>query len=194
MLRKTFIIIPIVLLALTGCSTRSKETAGTVPQSPAVGAPSAGAAGQDTATPAACPTKATRKLAKTRFVSNAGLAAGAFKRYIYAPYQKGSFKSGAPKQKRSIVKAAAAGLFVLDQLRRAKANAQADPTLCKALVTPLTTLSSSMSGLVGKLKQGQVDPTDIATTSGGVEGFRRVAGGAGAGFKDKDVPSNMIGG
>jgi hypothetical protein len=194
MLRKTFVIIPIILLALSGCSSKAKDVAGTG-AAPTVGAPAAPAATPTgTATPTACPTAQTRKFAKTRFITNAGLAAGAFKRYIYSPYRKGTFKSGAKGQKRSIVKAAAAGLFVLDQLRRAKANVQGDPSLCKVLSAPLQNLSSLMKGMVGKLKRGEVDPSAIGATSGALEATRGTAGGAGAGFKDKNVPSNMIGG
>jgi hypothetical protein len=194
MLRKTFIIIPIILLALSGCSSKSKEAAVTG-AAPTVGAPAAPAATPtDGATPQACPTAATRKFAKTRFIANAGLAAGAFKRYIYTPYRNGSFKSGAKGQKRAIVKAAAAGLFTLDQLRRAKANVQADPGLCKVLSAPLTHLTAVLGGLVAKLKRGEVDPTDIGSASGALEATRGAAGNAGAGFKDKNVPSNMIGG
>jgi len=194
MLRKTFVIIPIILLALSGCSSKSKDAA--VPgAAPTVGAPAAPAATPtDTATPHACPTAQTRKFAKTRFITNAGLAAGAFKRYIYSPYRKGTFKSGAKGQKRAIVKAAAAGLFTLDQLRRAKANVQADPTLCKALSAPLQHLSTTMKGLVDKLKRGEIDPATIGAASGALEQTRGSAGSAGAGFKDKDVPGNMIGG
>jgi hypothetical protein len=194
MLRKTFVIIPIILLALSGCSSKSKDAAVTG-AAPAVGAPTAPAATPtDTATPTACPTTHTRKFAKTRFITNAGLAAGAFKRYIYTPYRNGSFKSGAKGQKRAIVKAAAAGLFTVDQLRRAKANVQADPTLCKTLSAPLTHLSGLMAGMVAKLKRGEVDPTSIGSASGALEQTRGTAGSAGAGFKDKDVPANMIGG
>lgn len=194
MLRKTFVIIPIILLALSGCSSKSKDAAVTG-AAPTVGAPAAPAATPtDTATPRACPTAQTRKFAKTRFITNAGLAAGAFKRYIYSPYRKGTFKSGAKGQKRAIVKAAAAGLFTLDQIRRARANVQADPTLCKALSAPLQHLSTTMKGLVDKLKRGEVDPATIGAASGALEQTRGSAGGAGAGFKDKDVPGNMIGG
>jgi hypothetical protein len=194
MLRKTFVIIPIILLALSGCSSKSKDATETG-AAPTVGAPAApGATPADTATPQACPTAQTRKFAKTRFITNAGLAGGAFKRYIYSPYRKGSFKSGAKGQKRAVVKAAAAGLFSLDQLRRAKTNVQADPTLCKALSAPLRNLSTAMKGLVDKLKRGEIDPSSIGAASGALETTRGTAGNAGAGFKDKDVPANMIGG
>jgi hypothetical protein len=199
MLRKTFVIIPIVLLALAGCSNKSKDAAVTGAQgqpSSSVGAPAGPpvAPPAATATPMSCPTAATRKFAKTRFIANAGLAAGAFKRYIFTPYQKGSFKGGAQGQKRAIVKAAAAGVFALDQLRRAKANVEADPGLCKVLAAPLSNLMSTLKNTVGKLKRGEADPATIGATSGALEQTRGAAGGAGAGFKDKNVPANMIGG
>lgn len=197
MLRKTFVIIPVILLALGGCSNKSKEAAvsGAAPTVGAHAAPAAPATTPATgATPAVCPTAQTRKFAKTRFISSAGLAAGAFKRYIYTPYRNGSFQSGAKGHKRAIVKAAAAGLFSLDQLRRAKANVQADPSLCKVLSAPLQNLSTRMKGLTDKFKRGEVDPSAIDGASGALEQTRGTAGSAGAGFKDKNVPSNMIGG
>jgi hypothetical protein len=194
MLRKTIVIIPIILLALNGCSSKSKDTAATGAQGTSIGAPAATPTPAGSPSPGACPTAATKKFAKTRFIANAGLAAGAFKRYIYTPYRDGKFKSSASGHKKAIVKAAAAGLFTLDQLRRAKANIQADPTLCRTLRAPVEKLSVIMSGLVAKLKKGEVDPTDLAAGAGGIEGFRKAAGSAGAGFKDKDVPAGMVGG
>jgi hypothetical protein len=195
MLRKTFVIIPIILLALSGCSSKSKDAAVTgaattasAPTAPATAPADSGA------TPVACPTAQTRKFAKTRFITNAGLAAGSFKRYIYDPYRKGTFKSGADGRKRAIVKAAAAGLFTLDQLRRARANVHADPTLCKTLSAPMQRLGDLMKGMVDKLKRGEVDPSSIGGAAGALEQTRGAAGSAGAGFKDKNVPSNMIGG
>ncbi|MCO6010111.1 hypothetical protein NE236_34605 [Actinoallomurus purpureus] len=188
-----------MLLALSGCGGGTKSRPAV--QAPANGAPTGapgvsgapGAYGQ-TATPAACPAKATRKFAKTRFITNAGLAAGTFKRYIYTPYKNGAFKGGAPKRKRAIVKAAAAAVFAFDQLRRAKTNAQSDPTLCKVLIGPIDKLSASMKDLAGKLKGGQADPAEIGSVAGGIEGFRKDAGGAGAGFQDKAPPASAVGG
>jgi hypothetical protein len=195
MLRKTFVIIPIILLALSGCSSNKSKDAAATGAAPTVGAPAAPAAPPtNTATPQACPTAHARKFAKTRFITNAGLAAGAFKRYIYTPYRSGAFKSDAKGHKRAIVKAAAAGAFALDQLRRAKTNVQADPTLCKTLSAPLQGLGATMSGMVDKLRHGQADPASIGATSGALEQTRGTAGSAGAGFKDKEVPSSMIGG
>lgn len=191
MLRKILVIVPITLLALAGCtSSNDAPVSGSEQAGPTIGAP---APSPTSPTPAACPTAQTRKLAKTRFIANAGLAAGAFKRYVYDPHKAGKFKSEAPGRKAALVKAAAAGLFIADQLRRARANVQADPTLCRSLREPLDRLSTLVSGLGDKLKRGNVDVTDIAAVSGGLEGFRRTAGSAGAGFTNKNVTPNMIG-
>ncbi|MGH3391477.1 MAG: hypothetical protein ACRDOO_21620 [Actinomadura sp.] len=193
MLRKSFVIMFIVPLALCSCGGRATETLRPGARPSTVGAAPPGAYAEST-TPAACPTKATRKFAKTRFVANAGLAAGAFKRYIYTPYRNNAFKSGAPDQKKAIIKAGLAGAFALDQLRRAKNNVMADPTLCKVLAGPVTKLSALTKSMVDKLKKGQIDPSDIGSVSGGIEGFRKTAGGAGAGFKDRTPPAGVIGG
>jgi hypothetical protein len=193
MLRRSFVVIimSIVPLALCSCGGRTTETLrpGVPP-----GAYVEPAAPTASATPAACPTKPTRKFAKTRFVVNAGLAAGAFKRYIYTPYRNNAFKAGAPDQKKAIIKAGVAGVFVLDQLRRAKNNVMADPTLCKALAGPITKLSALTKTMVDKLKKGQFDPSDIGSVSSGIEGFRKTATGAGAGFKDQAPPAGVVGG
>lgn len=196
MLRTYSVVISVMMLALTACGSHSAQTMRPEAPKAATSAPAAAAPGAEgeTAAPAACPTKATRKFAKTRFVVNAGLAAGAFKRYIYTPYRNNAFKQGAPGRKRAIVKAAAAAVFVLDQLRRAKTNVQADPTLCKALTGPLGKLSMAATALVAKLKKGDADPTQIGSFDSGLEGFRKDAGGAGAGFQDRTPPAGAIGG
>jgi hypothetical protein len=191
MLRKTIAVVPTILLALAGCTTSNDRPVTSEQGGPTIGAPAAPSAGATT--PAACPSAPARAYAKTRFAANAGLAAGAFKRYIYTSHKEGRFKAGTPGHKTAVVKAAAAGLFATDQLHRARANAQADPALCRALGGPLDKLTATVSGLAGKLKRGQVDANDIAAVSGGLDGFRRTAGSAGAGFKAKDVPAGMIG-
>jgi hypothetical protein len=56
-----------------------------------------------------CPTSSTVKFAKTKFVADAALAGGAFKRYIYTPAKDGKLKKGASGRVLALVKAAAAG-------------------------------------------------------------------------------------
>lgn len=187
MRRTTFLVIPVMLLALAGCggSKDATKTASGASASPGVVATTSTGA-TATANPADCPTSNTRKLAKTRFVANAAIAAGAFKRYLYKPYQAGTFKSGASGRKKAIVKAGVASVVIVDQLRRAKNNVEANPTLCKVLKAPLTKLTATMSALVNKAKQGELDPSELTSAQGALEQFRKDATSAGAGFKDKN--------
>lgn len=183
MLRRSFVVIPILVLAFSACGTATKA--------PDAAGPAVGAVPEPQLT---CPASPTRRFAKTRFVTNAGLAAGAFHRYIYKPFRNGAFNSGAHGHRRAMAKAALAGAFALDQLRRAKNNVQANPRLCRTLSAPMSRLSSSISGTTDNMRRGRADPSQITSTSGALEGFRSDAGRAGAGFNDKNVPPSMIGG
>ncbi len=57
------------------------------------------------------------RFAKTKFVFHAGLAFGAFHRYIYKPFRAGSF-SRPLSHKKALLKAAVAALFVATRSRR----------------------------------------------------------------------------
>ena len=72
--------------------------------------------------------------AKTKFVLHAGLAFGAFHRYIYKPFRSGGF-TPALKHKLAIVKAGAAALFAYHEIKIALVDAQSSATLSK-LVSP----------------------------------------------------------
>ena len=84
-------------------------------------------------------------LAKTKFVLHAGLAFGAFHRWIYKPLKAGELTHPL-SHKLATAKAAVAAVFVYHQLKLALADAQADPTLSH-LVAPITALQNKMSGL-----------------------------------------------
>jgi hypothetical protein len=179
MFRKA-LVIPVLILALTSCGgTKDATTVGT-------GATVSAAAGA-TSTPGAagCPTSATKKFAKTRFVADLGLAFGAFNRYILKPYKAGTFKKGTSGRTKALVKAAAAGAFALNRLNAARRLVNNDPGLCRTLKAPLNALWSQLSGLTGKLKSGNLDPTEIAGTSGSIEGIRQNASQGGVSIKDK---------
>ncbi|MGW1988387.1 hypothetical protein ACWCPJ_39140 [Streptomyces collinus] len=100
-----------------------------------------------------------QKFAKTRFVANAGLAAGAVYQWIYKPYKAGKFKKGAHGRKLTLVKAALAGAFAYNRLKAAVHNAQGDPTLSKALA-PITAGINSLKNLPAKLRKGDGSAAD----------------------------------
>lgn len=63
---------------------------------------------------------AKQKLAKTRFVANAGLAAGATYQWIVKPYRNGKFKKGADGRTFALVKAGLAGAFAYNRLKHSR--------------------------------------------------------------------------
>ena len=112
---------------------------------------------------ASCPTDGnTRAFAKTRFVADIGLAAGTFHRWIYKPYQAGTFKKGAEGRNTAIVKAVATAALDAKLINNAYKNVEANPTLCKSLKGPLGKLKDSVNSMEDGLKSG--DLSSIATT------------------------------
>jgi len=179
MFRKLSVILVIVLLAFTAaCSSKSSSTnAASAGAGPSVVA---------TASPGACPTKNTESFAKTKFVADVALAGGAFKRYIYTPAKAGKFQKGAKGKVLALVKAAAAGAFVINRLDAAKNAAQANPTLCKVLAAPVAKFSAAVSGLVGKAKGGvgTINPADVDSGNSFLSNVHSAASQGGAAFTD----------
>ncbi|MGW1210342.1 hypothetical protein ACWD5F_11985 [Streptomyces sp. NPDC002499] len=120
------------------------------------------AAADQAATPSPSTSAQRQKFAKTRFVANAGLAAGASYQWIVKPWKAGKFKKGAKGRKFALVKAGLAGAFAYNRLKAATRNAKGDPTLSKA-VAPLTAGIDSLKDLPSKLRKG--DSTDSVAGS-----------------------------
>ena len=179
MFRKLSVILVIGLLAFTAaCSSKSSSTnAASAGAGPSVVA---------TASPGACPTKNTESFAKTKFVADVAIAGGAFKRYIYTPAKAGKFKKGANGKVVALVKAAAAGAFVINRLGAAKSAAEANPTLCKLLAQPIAKFSAAVSGLVRQAKggAGSINPSDVNSGNGFLSDLHNAASQGGAAFTD----------
>jgi hypothetical protein len=174
MFRKAAIVLAMVLLAFTAACSSSKSSSSSAVAS------SGAAVGASTT----CPTSNTKSFAKTRFVADAGLAGGAFKRYIYTPAKEGKFSKGAPGRVRALVKAGAAGAFAINRLDAAKSAAEANPTLCKLIIAPMASLRSSITGLISKSRTGNLTSSDVTSTNNLLEGFRSASTSGGAGFTD----------
>ena len=145
-------------LAIAGCGSSSSSSAGQAP---------AGSGG----------TTSTTKFAKTKFVLHAGLAFGAFHRWIYKPAKAGEL-SHPLEHKLTTLKAALAAAFVYHELKLALADAQADPTLSK-LVAPITALQNKFHDLVGSVKSGGASASDVAGLDGPISSIKDQAAGAG---------------
>ncbi|MFF2851481.1 hypothetical protein ACFVT5_34890 [Streptomyces sp. NPDC058001] len=141
----------------------------------------------DAASPTASDTAERQKLAKTRFVANAGLAAGATYQWIVKPYRAGTFKSGAKGRKVALVKAGLAGTFAYNRFKAASRNAQGDPTLAKA-VAPLTAGIESLKSLPSKLRKGESTDSVVNSFDQVVGQVKGAGKSAGAEVTDK-VPS-----
>ncbi|MFH9068544.1 hypothetical protein [Streptomyces alboflavus] len=128
-----------------------------------------------------------QKLAKTRFVANAGLAAGATYQWIVKPYRAGKFTAGADGRRFALVKAGLAGAFTYNRLKAALRNAKADPTLAKA-VAPLTAGIDALKDLPSKLRKGDSTESVVKSFDGAINEVKDAGKGAGAEVRDR-VPS-----
>ncbi|MFF9064779.1 hypothetical protein ACF09E_05390 [Streptomyces sp. NPDC014891] len=153
----------------------------------------AGCGGDDTqntssaATPTASASFEQQRLAKTRFVANAGLAAGATYQWIVKPYRAGKFKKGADGRTLALVKAGLAGAFTYNRLKAATNNAKGDPLLSKA-VAPLTAGIDSLKDLGTKLRKGEAGDADVGAFENIINSVKDAGKSAGAEVVDK-VPS-----
>jgi hypothetical protein len=119
----------------------------------------------------------TTKFAKTKFVLHAGLAFGAFHRWIYKPAKAGTLRHPF-EHPLTAAKAALAAAFVYHELKLALADAQADPTLSK-LVAPVTALQDKLHALAGSVKSGGASPTDVSGLESAISSIKDQAAGAG---------------
>ncbi|MCX5390397.1 hypothetical protein [Streptomyces sp. NBC_00094] len=138
-------------------------------------------------TPTSTGTFEQQKLAKTRFVANAGLAAGAAYQWIVKPYRAGKFTKGADGRTFALVKAGLAGAFTYNRLKAAVNNAKGDPLLSKAVV-PLTAGIESLKDLGTKLRKGEVGAADVGAFESVINSVKDAGKSAGAEVVDK-VPS-----
>jgi hypothetical protein len=144
----------------------------------AVGCGSSSSSPSSAAAPAATTaTTSTTHLAKTKFVLHAGLAFGAFHRWIYKPAKAGDLNHPLA-HKLTTVKAAIAAAFVYHELKLALADAQTDPTLSK-LVAPITDLQNKLHGLAGSVKSGGASTADVAGLDSTVSSIKSQAAAAG---------------
>ncbi|WP_433331518.1 hypothetical protein [Spirillospora sp. CA-294931] len=184
MLRKLIVLLVMLSLVLTSaCGSDDKKASRS-----GAGA-TASQAGGGTASPDVCPSEATKKFAKTRFVADAGLAFGAFHRWIYKPYKEGTFQKGAEGRTKAMVKAAAAGAFTVNRLNAARKMVNADPKLCGALKKPLDGLMTKLKTLPDKLKSGNINPAEIGSVGGAIDAFKSDASKSGNDIKERTPPN-----
>ncbi len=151
-------VVSVLTLAVVGCGSSKSSTS-------------------SAAAPASATSTATTHLAKTKFVLHAGLAFGAFHRWIYKPAKAGDL-SHPLEHKLTTIKAALAAAFVYHELKLALADAQANPTLSK-LVAPITALQNKLHGLAGSVKSGGASASDVSGLDSSVSSIKSLASSAG---------------
>lgn len=108
----------------------------------------------------------TTHFAKTKFVLHAGLAFGAFHRWIYKPYRAGVL-SHPLSHKLALLKALAAGAFVIHEVKLARADA-AQSRLLSHVVLPLVALGSSVAAIRAALSHHQVNAAQINSANSSI--------------------------
>jgi hypothetical protein len=164
---RAVVVLVLPLLVIAGCGPTS-STSSAPPAGPATS--SATADPSSSASDAApvdggCPATATTSFAKTKFVLHAGLAFGAFHRYLWKPYRAGTFGKGASGRVTAFVKGGLAALFVKREVRLASEDVKADPTLCRAIAAPLASIGNDVQGAVDRLKGGDASGLDRVDSS-----------------------------
>ncbi|MFE5967202.1 hypothetical protein [Streptomyces sp. NPDC056463] len=134
-----------------------------------------------------------QRLAKTRFVANAGLAAGATYQWIVKPYRDGKFKKGTEGRTFALVKAGLAGAFAYNRLKAATENAKGDPLLSKA-VAPLTAGIDRLKDLGTKLRKGEASEADVGAFEDVITDVKDAGRSAGAVVTDKVPSTSQLGG
>ena len=183
-MRKITALFLLLTLLVTGCAS-SSSTAGS-PAAVAASATSAVAAAAASATTSgaaasdsACPTSNTTSFAKARFVADLGGAAFALRRYVYEPYKAGKFTKGASGRTVALVKATAAAASSVHLLKNAAANAKANPTLCKTIAGPLSSLITAVSGLSSSALSGGGSAGILGGLGGTLTGLLAKSGSGG---------------
>jgi predicted Abi (CAAX) family protease len=161
----------VIALAAAGCGAGSSSTA-------AGGATAGGATA----------TTSTVHFAKTKFVLHAGLAFGAFHRYIYKPLKQGEFSGGLFHHKLATIKAALAAAFAYHEVKLALADARASKLLSSVL-SPLLHLQTSLSSLVTSLRHGDVSPSAIGSANATAAQASQAGAKAGQPITDQPTPS-----
>ncbi|MEV8536557.1 hypothetical protein [Streptomyces sp. NPDC051211] len=157
------------------------------------GATACGGDGAKEAGPTPVNSAEQQKFAKTRFVANAGLAAGATYQWIIKPYREGKFKQGADGRTLALVKAGLAGAFTYNRLKAAVNNAKGDELLSKA-VAPLTDGIESLKNLGTKLRKGEATDADIGNFEKMINDVKTAGASAGAEVKDQVPSTSQLGG
>ncbi len=124
---------------------------------------------------------------------HAGLAFGAFHRWIYKPLKNGTFSGGVFKHRLALVKAGLAGLFAYHELKLALQDAKASPKLQK-LVAPVTALGDMLKSIGNRAKSGNIDPSTNTSANGDVTSLSGLTKQAGISITPQEPSASAFAG
>jgi hypothetical protein len=125
-------------------------------------------------------------LAKTKFVLHAGLAFGAFHRYIYKPFRAGKLSGGLLHGAGAKIKAALAAAFAFHEVRLALDDARSSKLLSRVL-SPLLALQTKLSSMESGLRHG--DTSQVSAANAAADSAGSAARAAGQPISDQPTPS-----
>jgi hypothetical protein len=127
---------------------------------------------------ASAPPANTATSAERGFATHAGLAFGAFYRFIYAPYTAGAFRPAAANRA-ALTRAALAAAYVDAQVEQATAAASGSAALAK-LIPPLKVLDEGFRSALVQLHTGHFKMSQIQAANLAISAIKGSASNAGA--------------
>jgi hypothetical protein len=152
-MRPLSVVLLVACLAVAGCGSGSSSTNS--------------ASGENTAKVATTTAGGSGAANVAKFALHAGIAFGAFHRYIYKPLRAGELRSPL-SHKLAVLKAAAAAAVAVHEIKLAEEAAKGSPTLAK-LAAPLSALSAGVGVAVASAKSGGVNTTALEAGNSTVE-------------------------
>jgi hypothetical protein len=127
-------------------------------------------------------------LDKTRFAAHLGIAYFCYHHWVSNPYREGKFTQGAPHRTASIVKAGAALLFAVHELKVANkiAHLSKDPLLHK-LSGSVDNMESSFASIGQKFHSGKFEKNDVDSLNGAYDSVDSSTKSANINVKDVPV-------
>jgi len=163
-MRPLSIVLAVATIALAGCGSSSSSSSG--------GTTAAATSGSGSAL-----------ASSAKFALHAGLAFGAFHRYIYKPLKSGQLKNPF-SHKLVLLKDAAAAAFTVHEIRLATEAAQGSPRLAK-LIAPLSGLGAAVAAAAASAKSGHVDSSTLDKGNSSIESIKSDASLAGTSIAEK---------
>jgi hypothetical protein len=169
-MRRLLVVLIVLTLALVGGGCGSSKSSSQAPSSSA-----------------SQPSANTTHFAKTKFALHAGLAFGAFHRYIFKPYTEGKFSGGLRHRKLATAKAAIAAGFAYHEVRLALNDARSSKILSKVL-SPLLALQTKLSSLRDGLRHGNANAAEINSANGNTGSINAQSSKVGQPIQDQPTP------